>query len=639
MATPSGHPGRTLIILGAFIVALYGLMALSGTWTPKLGLDLQGGTTITLTAKNTTGAGQVDPTSLQLAKTIIQSRVDSLGVGESEVTTSGNDQIVVTVPNVQQDELVRLVGQTAQLRFRAVYDVQSVTPPATASPSPTAAAPSGGASSEPSATASGGNPSASESAAAEPSGTATGNGRPAPAASPGAKASSAADDPSAASSSEKPSAAPTAAPTGNGRPAPALPTAPGTPSSPRPSTEGSGTPPDKAMAWQPSAQDQADFAAFTCDEADKQTDVSDQPLFACNQDKTEKYLLGPTIIEGNQLTGAQAGVPQNNLSWVVDLQFNSAGATAFETATGQLASRTDPQNRFAIVLDGEVISAPSVSSAIAGGQAQISGSFNQQSATQLANVLKYGALPLAFDVSEVSNVSATLGGEQLRAGIIAGIIGLILVVGYCFLYYRGLGIVVVASLMVAGAITYAAMVLLGGSVGFALNLPGIAGTIVAIGITADSFVIYFERIRDEVREGRSLRTAIETGWRRARQTVLIADAVSMLSAVVLFVLAIGSVKGFAFTLGLTTLIDVLVCFTFTKPLMTILGRTKFFGGGHKWSGLDPAHLGVKALPGTRSRRGGVQTARSAGAWTGGSHRVGAEQGSGRPTARPIGEEA
>jgi len=372
------------------------------------------------------------------------------------------------------------------------------------------------------------------------------------------------------------------------------------------------------MGWQPSETDTADFATFTCDEADKMADVSDQPLFSCNQDKTEKYLLGPTLIEGSDLTGAQAGVPQNNLAWVVNLDFNSDGGAAFESATGELASRTDPQNRFAIVLDGEVISAPSVSSSIPGGRAEISGNFNQQSATQLANVLKYGALPLAFDVSEVSNVSATLGGEQLRAGIIAGIIGLLLVVGYCFLYYRGLGFVVVSSLVVAAAITYAAMVLLGSSVGFALNLPGIAGAIVAIGITADSFVIYFERIRDEVREGRSLRTAVETGWRRARQTVLIADTVSMLSAVILFILAIGSVKGFAFTLGLTTIIDVMVVFMFTKPLMSLLARTKFYGGGHKWSGLDPAHLGVKALPGTRStRRGGVQTARAAG----GSHRV------------------
>jgi preprotein translocase subunit SecD len=367
--------------------------------------------------------------------------------------------------------------------------------------------------------------------------------------------------------------------------------------------DGKGIPPDKALDWQPTEACQAAFADFTCET--KVTEVADQGLFACNQEKTEKYLLGPTLIEGNQLTKAVAGIPQNNVNWVVNLEFNADGSAAFEKATREISQRSEPQNRFAIVLDGVSISAPSVNEAIPGGRAEISGNFTQQSATELANVLKYGALPLAFDVSEVSNVSATLGGEQLKAGIIAGIIGLVLVVGYCFLYYRGLGIVVVASLAIAGIITYSSMVLLGSSVGFALNLPGIAGAIVAIGITADSFVIFFERIRDEVREGRSLRTAVETGWRRARQTIFIADTVSMLSALVLFVLAIGSVRGFAFTLGLTTLIDVIVVCLFTKPLMTLLARTKFFGGGHKWSGLDPEHLGVQALPGTRSRRPSV----------------------------------
>lgn len=551
MANRGGHPGRTLIIFGVIVAALFGLMAISNNWTPKLGLDLQGGTTITLTAQNPDGSGQIDPNSLELARTIIQSRVDSLGVGETEVTTSGSNQIVVSVPNVQQDELVRLVGQTAVLRFRAVYAVEAVTPPAPPTPEPT------------------------ESTA--------------PSADPSASA-------------EAPSTEPSASPTGDRRPAPQLPTAPPPPSTPKPTAPGQGTPPDKAIEWQPSEAEQAEFAAFTCDQADTAPDVSDQPLIACNREQTEKYLLGPTLIEGTALNTATAGVPQNQVQWVVNLEFNSDGAAAFEEATGTLATRQPPENQFAIVLDSEVISAPSVSSSIPGGRAEISGSFNQQSATELANILKYGALPLAFEVSEVSNVSATLGGEQLRAGLIAGAIGLLLVVGFCFLYYRGLGLVVVSSLAVAGAITYAAVVLLGDSVGFALNLPGIAGAIVAIGVTADSFVIYFERIRDEVRDGRSLRTAIETGWIRARQTILIADAVSMLSAVILFILAIGSVKGFAFTLGLTTLIDVAVVFFFTKPLMTILGRTRFFGQGHKWSGLSPDHLGVTALPGTRTRR-------------------------------------
>ena len=557
MATTTGHPGRTLIVLAVLVVGLITLMAVSGTWIPKLGLDLRGGTTITLTATNTTGTGTVDPNSLQLAKTIIQSRVDSLGVGESEVTTAGDNQIIVTVPNVQQDELVRLVGQTAVLRFRAVHAAEQVLPP---QPTPAAtAAPSD-------------EPTAGASETAQPP----------------------AEEPSTPASTE-PSG------TGNNKPLPALPTAPPVPLDKAcVPPDGKGIPPDQALEWQPSEACQAAFAEFTCET--KVTEVADQGLFACNQEKNEKYLLGPTLIEGNQLTTAVAGIPQNNVNWVVNLEFNSEGATAFEQATREISQKSEPQNRFAIVLDGVSISAPSVNEAIPGGRAEISGNFTQKSATELANVLKYGALPLAFDVSEVSNVSATLGGEQLRAGIIAGIIGLALVIGYCFWYYRGLGIVVVASLGIAGILTYACVVLLGSSVGFALNLAGIAGIIVAIGITADSFVIFFERIRDEVREGRSLRTAVETGWRRARQTILIADTVSLLSALVLFVLAIGSVKGFAFTLGLTTLIDVVVVFLFTKPLMTLLARTKFFGGGHRLSGLDPEHLGVQALPGSRSRR-------------------------------------
>jgi preprotein translocase subunit SecD len=562
VATTTGHPGRILIVLAVLVAGLITLMAVSGTWAPKLGLDLRGGTTITLTARNTTGTGTVDPNSLQLAKTIIQSRVDSLGVGESEVTTSGDNQIIVTVPNVQQDELVRLVGQTAVLRFRAVYAAEQVQPP-------------------------------------EPAPTATSEPTAAPTDEPTSSASETAQAPeSSAPATPEPSDA------GNNKPLPALPTAPPLPLDKAcVPADGKGTPPDQALQWQPTEACQAAFAEFTCQTT--VTEVADQGLFACNQEKTEKYLLGPTLIEGNQLATAVAGIPQNNVNWVVNLEFNSEGATAFENATRELSQKTEPQNRFAIVLDGVSISAPSVNEPIPGGRAEISGNFTQKSATELANVLKYGALPLAFDVSEVSNVSATLGGEQLRAGIIAGIVGLALVIGYCFWYYRGLGIVVVASLGIAGILTYASVVLLGSSVGFALNLAGIAGVIVAIGITADSFVIFFERIRDEVREGRSLRTAVETGWRRARQTILIADTVSLLSALVLFVLAIGSVKGFAFTLGLTTIIDVVVVFLFTKPLMTLLARTKFFGGGHKLSGLDPEHLGVTALPGSRSRRQSV----------------------------------
>ncbi|WP_432558352.1 protein translocase subunit SecD [Granulicoccus sp. GXG6511] len=546
------------MILFVILAAMFGVMAATRTWTPKLGLDLRGGTTITLTASNTAGGGAPSSESLEQARTIIQQRVDSLGVGESEVTTSGDRQVVVTVPNVQQDELVRMVGQTAVLTFRAVYHVEAVQPPLP-------------------------DPGSPEPGAGEPGADAT--------VAPGEQA------PGEEQPADDPAADPTA---GANRPAPMLPTAPPPPRTPRPTEPGQGLPPEQATTWQPTENDFVDFTEYECGE--EIPDISDQPLVACDRTGTEKYLLGPAMITGDRLTTASAGVPQNQLNWVVNLEFDGQGATMFEQATGALAANQDPQNRFAIVLDGRVISAPSVSQSIPGGRAEISGSFNERSATELSNVLKYGALPLAFEVSEVSNVSATLGGEQLRAGIIAGLIGLALVVAYAIFYYRGLFLVVVLSLGVAAAFTYAMTVLLGQSVGFALNLPGIAGAIVAIGLTADSFVIFFERIRDEVREGRSLRSAVEAGWARSKNTILISDAVTLLSAIVLFILAMGGIKGFAFILGLTTLLDLAVVFFFTKPLMSLLVRTKFFGDGHKLSGLDTEHLGVRTLSGRTSRR-------------------------------------
>ncbi len=546
MATTSqhrSHPLRTLILLFAVIAALFGIMALSGSWTPKLGLDLRGGTTITLTARTTTGQGGVSAESLEQARTIIQQRVDSIGVGESEVATVGNNQITVSVPNVAPAQLQEMVGTTAQLYFRPVYATAAVTTTPTATPTPTT------------------DPSAS----AEP-------------------AASASAEPTSGTTA---SAAATPTESVNRRPAAGLPTAAPTP---RPTTAGTPLTTDEALAWTPTARDQADFEAFQC--GDEFPDVPDQPLITCNREGTTKFLLYPAVINGDMLTGANAGVPQNQLSWIVQLQLNDEGGKIFEQVTGALAQKSDPQNTFAIVLDSKVVTYPRLTTAISGGRAEISGSFTQQSATDLANVLKYGSLPLAFDLSEVSNVSATLGGEQLQAGIIAGLIGLVLVVIYSVIYYRALSIVVVASLVLAATITYQLMVLLGQSMGFALNLPGIAGAIVAIGMTADSFIIYFERIRDEVRDGRSLRTAIETGWIGSRKTILIADAVSLLSAAVLFFLAIGSVKGFAFTLGLTTLIDIAIVFWFTKPMVTLLGRTKYFGEGRRFSGFDAAHLGA-----------------------------------------------
>nr|NLI49173.1 protein translocase subunit SecD [Propionibacterium sp.] len=532
-------------------------MAVNNIWQPKLGLDLRGGTTITLTAANVSGQGAVDRESLEQARTIIQQRVDSLGVGESVVSTSGDNQIVVAVPNVAPDKLNQMVGQTAQLHFRPVYAIDQVVAP---QPQPSA------------------EPSAEPSASGAPS-------------------------PAATVAAADPSAAPTVVPTPNRRPLPQLPTLPPTP---RPTVPAEKQPTTaEALAWTPTGRDEADFAAYQC--GDPFPDVTDQPLITCDREGTLKFLLGPVILKGNQVTSAAAGVPQGQLAPVVTLQFNSEGAAIFEEATKALAKKQSPQNAFAIVLDSRVISYPEIDpiktpNGIPGGSAEISGNFTLASAQDLANVLKYGALPLSFTLSEQNTVSPTLGGEQLQAGIIAGLIGLALVVAYSIVYYRALAIVVIASLALAAAMTYALMVLLGEGMGFALNLPGIAGAIVAIGVTADSFIIFFERIRDEVREGRSLRSAIEAGWVGSRKTILIADAVSLLAAVVLFVLAIGAVKGFAFTLGLTTIIDILLVFFFTKPLVTLLGRTRFWGEGRRFSGFEAEHMGVsRRSPAARRR--------------------------------------
>jgi preprotein translocase subunit SecD len=532
------HPGRILIAFFIVLAILATIVIASRVYTPKLGLDLSGGTTITLTASNTTGSGNIDAESLEQARTIIQQRVDSLGVGEAEITTSGNNQIQVSVPNVQQDRLVEMVGQTAQLEFRMVYQTQQAT-------------------------------------AAPAEGQAVSLPQP------------------ASETSTRPAEATTELPTDDAGRLEFLQT---------------------QLQWTPSETDTTDFTSYEC--GDSIPDVWDQPLFACLRDDiaqvnygstayNDKFLLGPRIIEGNLVESAQAGIPQNELSWVVTLDFTNLGAELFADATSYLSTQTEPMNQFAIVLDGKVISAPRVTETIPDGNAQITGSFNQETATNLASVLNYGALPLAFEVSNVDNVSASLGRDQLTVGLIAGGIGLLLVIGFCVLYYRGLAVAVVASLAVAAIATYLLMVLLGESVGFALSLPALAGAVVAIGMTADSFVIFFERVRDEAREGRSIRTAVETGWEKARRTILIADAVSLLSAVILFILSIGAVKGFAFTLGLTTLVDIAMIFYFTKPLVSLLVKTPFFGEGKKFSGFEPEHLGVAATRRPRPRRSSI----------------------------------
>ncbi|QNE16635.1 protein translocase subunit SecD [Kribbella qitaiheensis] len=586
--TTTSRPGRLLIVLAVILVILFGVMGLTKSWQPKLGLDLRGGTTITLTAKSLAGGGQVTAEQLSEAKNIISDRVNGAGVGESDITTSGRDHINVAVPGSNRDDLVKQVGQTALLYFRIVYDAQAGAPlPPTPSTTPT------------------GKPSTS----ATPKPSSTIKPPSTPATTPKGRAWS------SVLSGATPTPTPTPKPSTTPTPTPSTPATPGAQL-----PKATGDP----LKWTPDATTQAAFAAAECatikKDADPNRDQPDKPLISCDQQGQYKYLLGPAILKGTELSDASAGIPQGGFQWQVNLKFTGEGGKKFLDATTNISQRGQGQNLFAIVLDGVAISTPSVTNPIPGGQAQITGSFSEPEARQLANVLKYGALPVSFETSTVETVSPQLGGDQLSAGIVAGLVGLGLVIIFSFLYYRGLGLVVVLSLAAAAALTYASVVLLGKSIGFTLTLAGIAGLIVAIGITADSFVIYFERLRDEVREGRSLRSSVETGWTRAKHTIIAADSISLLAAVVLYMLAVGGVKGFAFTLGLTTLIDLLVVFIFTKPIVTLLARTDFFGHGHKLSGLDPEHLGVERLPGQMKPTGRPASKSS------------------RPTRKPVGGE-
>ncbi len=342
------------------------------------------------------------------------------------------------------------------------------------------------------------------------------------------------------------------------------------------------------------------YLNYRCD-ADQQNGngnaPADRPLVTCSDDGSAKYLLGPVEVPGTSISNATSGIATTSTGattgqWVVNLSFNGTGTRQFAAISERLVALTGAQNQFAIVLDGRVISAPTMNAAITDGRAQISGNFTETSAKQLADQLKFGALPIQFAVQSQQSISATLGSSQLTAGLIAGLIGLILVFGYALFQYRVLGFVILASLGISAVLTFIVLDFLSWRQGYRLSLAGVTGIIVSIGITADSFIVYFERIRDELREGRGLEGAVETGWRRARRTVLASDAVNLLAAGVLYVLAIGDVRGFALTLGLSTIIDVVVVVLFSHPVLQILARRPFFADGHRLSGLDPNALGA-----------------------------------------------
>jgi preprotein translocase subunit SecD len=353
------------------------------------------------------------------------------------------------------------------------------------------------------------------------------------------------------------------------------------------------------LSWvTPALQQQfTDLNCSSINSANTNVAPADQPLATCSDDGTTTYLLGPVETEGSDITDASAGTIQssqgvNTGQWAVNIVFNAQGTKDFSKVTTRLVSLQSPRNQFAIVLDGKVISAPQTQAAITNGKPQISGNFTQATAQSLANQLKYGALPVNFTVQSRDTIAATLGASQLQNGLIAGLIGLILVAIYSLFQYRLLGFVTLASLVVAAVITYEVFDILSWQNGLRLSLAGVAGLIVAIGFTADSFIVYFERIRDELRDGRGLAGAVEAGWRRALRTILAAKSVNLLSALILYFLAVGNVQGFALTLGLTTVIDVIIVVLFTHPVLRLLATTRFFGSGHPLSGLDPNALGA-----------------------------------------------
>jgi preprotein translocase subunit SecD len=594
VAPPAGQirPWRYLASFVGIVVVLYGLVFFTGGGDPrpKLGIDLQGGTRVTLTPRTETGQ---EPPREQLlrAKQIIETRVNGQGVSGAEVVLDGS-QIIITVPGAE-GERAKDLGQTARLTFRPVIDFVSVQPPSPeVQPAP-------------------GAPSAPQPAP-QPEPQPQPQGAPAPGA-PVVDAPAGAITPVAATGSldgplaqQPPSPGPTPAPPPET--APPAETAPA-PAPANPELAAEIEQAKKVRQSTDPAVQQVALQTLNCAAPDPLQGYDDPalPLVACNQDGTEKYLLGPAFLDGTQIADANSGTDQSGIGYVVNLTFKPDGSRIW----GEYTS-THVGESAAFVLDGDVVSAPRINEPIFGGNTQISGQFSQEEARDLAGVLKYGSLPLSFEASNAETVSATLGLASLQASLIAGGIGLALVLIYCLFYYRVLGVLTVLSLVLSGVIVYAVLVLLGRWIGFTLDLAGVAGLIVAIGITADSFVVYFERLKDEVRDGRSFRSAVPRGWVRARRTILTADAVSFLAAAVLYILAVGQVKGFAFTLGMSTVLDLVVVFLVTYPLIVLAAKSRVFGSP-AWSGLGAvARIGAER----RQQQGRPQPGRTTTAGTG-----------------------
>jgi preprotein translocase subunit SecD len=573
------HPARYLTLFLVLLIGVYLLVFLTGDKQakPKLGIDLQGGTRVTLTARTPDGSAPTRE-ALNQAQQIISARVNGLGVSGSEVIIDGSN-LVITVPGNDSSE-ARNLGQTARLYIRPVIHVipaqgQGQEPPGGAPPAAPGMPP-------------GAPPAAPGMPPGVPPGVPEPGIVPAEPGAPVSPPSPAEQAPPAGAPAPQPRPYPqeppaTPEPTG---PAPAAPPtpAPPPPKPGAPPAPGAPQPRDKQTLAQRIADEKQlrqstdqqiqilalQFQATRCNDEDvlAGNDDPNLPLVTCSQDHKQVYLLDKAIIKGEQIKTADSGLDQQRGEYVVTLQFNDEASRIWADFT---AANVGTQTAF--VLDSQVVSAPEIQEAIPGGRTQITGRFTADSARELANVLKYGSLPLSFESSEAETVSATLGLSSLRAGLIAGAIGLAVVLLYSLLYYRVLGLLTALSLVASGAMVFAILVLLGRYINYTLDLAGIAGLIIGIGTTADSFVVFFERIKDEIREGRSFRSAVPRGWARARKTILSGNAVTFLAAAVLYFLAVGQVKGFAFTLGLTTILDVVVVFLVTWPLVYLASKS------------------------------------------------------------------
>nr|WP_228532856.1 protein translocase subunit SecD [Micromonospora sp. ANENR4] len=620
------RPGRQLAVLGLIFVVLYLLVffsgGASGGWKdrlePRLGLDLVGGTRLTLEATNTVDGKPPTADNLEEARQIIESRVNAYGVAEAEVVTEGNRNIVISLPGQNRD--LTDVGEAAELRFRKVLKATDGSG-AAAAPAPVpSATPSGAASPTPSGSAS---PKASTSPKVSGSPSAGGQGGMAPAspsatpsaAAPSASPSAAAPSPSASAEpvpqsieqqrkavEQKVGAAAWAAASGLQAPAD-LTTDPSLADKLKPF----GTLSPQEIAVLP-VEMQFNVPTITCAQLDARpaASIKDEKQKAVACESGAKYLLDVAKVLGTDVKNASAQLDQTS-SWVVSLNFTGSGQEKWTALTreafnneGQACDQTalgqDGKCRVAVVLDNEIVSSPEIQGVLT-GDSQITGSFDNKAANALASQLRYGALPVTFEPQEQQNVTATLGDSHLKAGLLAAGIGMLLVIIYSFFYYRLLGSVIFLSLVLSALLVFGALVVLGRSIGFTLTLAGIAGMIVSLGVAADSFVIYFERLKDEIREGRSPRSAVPRAWIRARRTIISANAITLMSAVVLYIVSVGAVKGFAFALGLATVLDLVVVFLFRHPIMTMFARTRAFLSP-RVSGLGRALPARSAEPGT-----------------------------------------